>query len=370
MIRRLVVAGDVAEQFGPYVLGPLLGVGGMGEVYRAHDTRRDRDVALKLLPEAISVDEEYLARFRREQQIAARLNDPHIVPIHDFGEIDGRLYLDMRLVEGRDVGRILSEDGALPAARVVHLVSQVADALDAAHADKLVHRDIKPSNILVTPKDFAYVTDFGIARFLGTARVPVTMTGATVGTLAYMAPERFTQGPVDGRADVYSLACVLHECLTGTPPFAGDDLPAVLYAHLQADPPRASELVEGVPAALDDVIRRGMAKDPADRHPTAGALAAAAVAALLPTPAPAPATFVGAAPVTVVGGAVGPAEPGPAEPVPAMAAAAAPAGLLPSGAPPLVEPAPSGALPMVEPAPSGALPIVEPAPSGALPVVE
>ncbi|MDT7580991.1 MAG: serine/threonine protein kinase, bacterial, partial [Pseudonocardiales bacterium] len=335
------MAGDAGEQFGPYVLGPLLGVGGMGEVYRAHDTRRDRVVALKLLPETISVDEEYLARFRREQQIAARLNDPHIVPIHDFGEIDGRLFLDMRLVEGRDVGRILSEDGPLAPARAVHIVSQAAEALDAAHDDRLVHRDIKPSNILVTPKDFAYVADFGIARVLGTARVPVTSTGATVGTLAYMAPERFTQGPVDGRADVYSLACVLHECLTGKPPFAGEDLAALLYAHLQGTPPRAAALAEGVPAALDDVIHRGMAKDPDDRFATAGALAAAAVAALLSEPAD---TGGGRAPVTVTG-TPAPAVPPTDEPVvvPGPVAVPAPADALADAPVPTRAPVPADA---------------------------
>ena len=169
----------------------------------------------------------------------------------------------------------------------MYLISQVAQALDAAHADGLVHRDIKPSNILVTSSDFVYVVDFGIARSIGGRQTALTITGATTGTLHYMAPERFAGHDVDGRADVYSLACVLHECLTGAPPFAGKDLSALMYAQLYSGPPPASSLVEGIPPALDAVIARGMAKDPEDRFATAGALAAAAREALL-TGAPAP----------------------------------------------------------------------------------
>ena len=178
-------------------------------------------------------------------------------------------------------------NGRIAPQRAVYLISQVAEALDAAHADHLVHRDIKPSNILVTSSDFVYVVDFGIARSIGGRQTSLTITGATIGTLDYMAPERFTGHDVDGRADVYSLACLLHECLTGAPPFRGKDLPALMYAQLYSDPPEASSLVEGVPPALDAVIARGMAKDPADRFATAGALAAAAREALLsevPTP--------------------------------------------------------------------------------------
>ena len=266
---------------GNYRLDSLLGVGGMGEVYKAYDTHRDRYVALKLLPEALSGDREYLKRFQRESNVAARLRDPHVIPIHDFGEIDGQLFIDMRLVDGADIGELLDAYGPIAPQRAVHLISQVAEALDAAHADHLVHRDIKPSNILVTLSDFVYVVDFGIARAIDGRQTPLTITGATVGTLHYMAPERFKGHDVDGRADVYSLACVLHECLTGAPPFSGRDLAALMYAQLYFGPPEASSLVEGVPRALDAVIARGMAKEPKDRFPTAGALAAAAREALL-----------------------------------------------------------------------------------------
>ena len=224
----------------------------------------------------MSGDEEYLRRFQRESHIAARLREPHVIPIHDYGEIDGQLFIDMRLVDGVDIGALLKTDGPIAPERVVHLLGQVAQALDAAHADHLVHRDIKPSNVLVTESDFVYVVDFGIARAIGARQTPLTITGATIGTLHYMAPERFADQAIDGRADVYSLACVLHECLTGAPPFDGKDLPALIYAHLYSSPPRASGLAEGVPTALDAVIARGMAKDPAGRFPSAGLLAAAA----------------------------------------------------------------------------------------------
>jgi YVTN family beta-propeller protein len=270
------------RQVGIYRLDSLLGVGGMGEVYKAYDTQRDRYVALKLLPEVFSGDRDYLKRFQRESNVAARLRDPHVIPIHDFGEIDGQLFIDMRLVDGADIGALLETHGRIAPERAVYLISQVAEALDAAHADHLVHRDIKPSNILVTSSDFVYVVDFGIARSVGGRQTPLTHTGAYIGTLDYMAPERFIGHDVDGRADIYSLACLLHECLTGRPPFTGKDLPALMYAQLYFNPPAASSLVEGLPPALDAVIARGMAKDPKDRFQTAGALAAAARQALRP----------------------------------------------------------------------------------------
>ena len=272
------------RQVGNYRLEALLGVGGMGEVYKAYDTHRDRYVALKLLPEAFSGDQAYLKRFQRESNVAARLREPHVIPIHDFGEIDGQLFIDMRLVDGADIGTLLDRYDRIAPERAVYLIGQVAEALDAAHADHLVHRDIKPSNILVTSSDFVYVVDFGIARSTGDRQTPLTHTGAYIGTLDYMAPERFIGHDVDARADVYSLACLLHECLTGAPPFGGRELPALMYAQLYYPPPAASSLVEGVPPALDAVIARGMAKDPKDRFQTAGALAAAAREALLAEP--------------------------------------------------------------------------------------
>ncbi|MBA3908189.1 MAG: serine/threonine protein kinase, partial [Pseudonocardiales bacterium] len=268
------------QEFGQYRIEGLIGSGGMGEVYRAYDTRRDREVALKLLPIALSDDPEYQRRFQRESYAVARLREPHVVPIHDYGEIDGRLFIDMRLVDGPSLAAAIADGGPMAPARAVNLISQVAEALDAAHTDGVVHRDIKPSNILLTHSDFVYVVDFGIAHAVGQTRSRLTMTGATLGTLDYMAPERFESHPVDPRTDVYSLACVLFECLTAQKPFTGDDLPALMYAHLYASPRRVSAVNHAAGSALDGVVAKGMAKKPGDRYPSTGALAAAAREAL------------------------------------------------------------------------------------------
>jgi len=275
------------EQFGDYRLEAMLGRGGMGEVYRAYDTRHDRVVALKVLSTELAADRSYRERFRREAHLCARLNEPHIVPIHRYGEIDGRLFLDMRLVPGRDLAQVLEADGTLPPQRAVSIVGQVARALDAAHADGLVHRDVKPSNIRLTEEDddFAYLLDFGIARSLTDADGPaLTMTGAALGSVDYMAPERFLEQPLDERVDVYSLACVLYECLTGRRPFTGEGLAALMYAHLRVDAPAPSTVQRAVPRALDDVVKKGLAKDPDERYATAGALASAARKAMSAPP--------------------------------------------------------------------------------------
>ncbi|MCO1659821.1 serine/threonine-protein kinase [Pseudonocardia humida] len=273
------------DQFGHYRIEELIGSGATGEVYRAHDERRDQAVAVKLLPAALGEDARYKRRFHGACTTAARLREPHVIRIHDFGEIDGRLYLSMRLVDGPSLAALLAA-GPLAPGRAVDLVGQVAVALDAAHAAKLVHRAVKPSNILVTPPDSVQVVDFGLAQAAGPARSQPMTNVAGAGMWAYLAPERFENQPIDARADVYSLACVLHECLTGVKPFAGDDLPALMYAHLQLPPPRPSELVAGVPPQLDRVVARGMAKEPDERYATAGELAAAARAALLPAAVP------------------------------------------------------------------------------------
>ncbi|MGW6929869.1 protein kinase domain-containing protein [Lentzea sp. NPDC054927] len=267
------------ETFGPYRIEQLLGRGGMGEVHRAYDTAHDRFVALKRLSPGYHDDEDYRARFRREARIVARLREPHVIPIHAYGEIDNRLYLDMRLVEGSDLSDMI-RDSPLEPARAVRIVEQVASALDAAHADGLVHRDVKPSNILVTSGDFVYLVDFGIARSVAPSATGLTASGSVVGTLDYMAPERFESGPVDGRADIYALACVLFACLAARRPFTADSTAAQIWAHLNEPPPKAAPLNPAVPAALDEVIARGMAKNPADRYATAGALAQAAAQAL------------------------------------------------------------------------------------------
>ncbi|MFI5510828.1 serine/threonine-protein kinase [Mycobacterium sp. NPDC051804] len=257
--------------FGQYRLITLLGRGGMGEVWRAHDTVTDRIVALKLLPARFAEDSVFKERFRREAHAAAQLNEPHVVPIHTYGEINGHLFVDMRLIEGRDVETVLAE-GPLDPARAVLIIEQVAKAVHAAHKVGLVHRDIKPSNILLDDDDFAYLIDFGIARAAG--ETGLTATGGVVGTLRYMAPERFSTGDADARSDIYALACVLYECLTGSRPFPGDSMEQQVAGHLATPPPRPS--VTGAPAKFDDVIATGMAKDPKARYPTTVQLARAA----------------------------------------------------------------------------------------------
>lgn len=238
----------------------------------------NRVVALKVLLPELARDEHYRERFRRESDSAARLQDPHVIPIHDFGEIDGLLYIDMRLVDGVGLDQVLA-GGPLDPHRAVALVTQVAEALADAHAHGVVHRDVKPSNILVTGSDFVYLVDFGIARSTD-GDGALTRTGQAIGTLGYMAPERFDGGAPDSRSDIYGLACILAECLLGRLPFPGYSLPTLMKGHLLSEPPRPSTVRPDVPVALDDVIRRGMAKDPDRRFQRADELATAAQAAL------------------------------------------------------------------------------------------
>ena len=201
-----------------------------------------------------------------------------MVPIHGFGEIDGRLYLDMRLIEGRDLGTILKDSDKPPgAAFAVNVVEQVAAGLDAAHEAGLIHRDVKPSNILITEHDFVYLIDFGLARTAG--EEGVTTAGNTLGTMAYMAPERFDTGYADPRSDVYALTCVLYECLTGLRPYPADSLEQQISGHMVSPPPQPSATEEKL-AAFDEVIAKGMAKKADKRYQTAGDLAAAARRAL------------------------------------------------------------------------------------------
>jgi serine/threonine kinase PknH len=268
----------VGSQIGPYKLRRLLGKGGMGEVYEAEDTVKDRVVALKLLPESASNDPVFRKRLQREAHSAGRLQEPHVVPIHDYGEIDGLLYVDMRMIDGKDLRKMLKAYGPLTPARAVAIVKQIASALDAAHESGVMHRDVKPENIIITRDDFAYLVDFGIANAATDEKL--TELGTAVGTYAYMAPERFTSDEVTYRADIYALACVLHECLTGGQPYPGDSVSVIITAHLMQPIPKPSVERPGIPGRFDDVIARGMAKKPGDRYASAGDLASAATAAL------------------------------------------------------------------------------------------
>jgi serine/threonine-protein kinase len=265
------------EQFGQYLLRRLVGRGGMGDVYEAEDTVRERIVALKLMSETLSGDPVFRARMQREARTAGRLQEPHVVPIHDFGEIDGQLYVDMRLIDGSDVAGMLNRYGPMSPPRAVAIIRQIGSALDAAHVAGVLHRDVKPENILVSSEDFAYLVDFGIAS--ATTDEKLTQIGTTVGTFKYMAPERFTDAEVTYQADIYALTCVLYECLTGSPPYRGDQV-SVMSAHLNQAIPRASTARSSIPVAFDRVIATGMAKNPADRYATCGDLSAAAYAAL------------------------------------------------------------------------------------------
>jgi serine/threonine protein kinase len=220
------------------------------------------------------------------------LHEPHVVPIHQCGEIDGQLYIDMRLIDGTDLDTALAQEGPLAPARAVAVVRQVASALNAAHAAGLIHRDVKPANILLGADDFACLVDFGLANAASDAKL--TSTGFTVGTFAYMAPERLSAGgEIDRRVDVYALACVLYECLTGSQPYSGD-IPALISAHITAPIPRPTEHRPGIPATFDDVIARGMAKNAGDRYATTIELADAARDAItepIHRPAPTPPTL-------------------------------------------------------------------------------
>jgi len=251
----------------------------MGEVYEAEDTRKHRSVALKLIAPVLSGNPAFRTRMQREADAAGRLTEPHVVPIHDYGQIDGQMFVEMRLIDGNDLGMELQRSGPLAPARAVAVIEQVAAALDAAHASGITHRDIKPANILLTRHDFAYLVDFGIAR--AAADPGLTQTGMALGTYNYMAPERFSGGEVDYRADIYSLACVLSECLSGQPPYRSETIERLIASHLMEPAPRPSQLRPGhVPLGLDQVIARGMAKNPRERYSSAGDLARAAHDAL------------------------------------------------------------------------------------------
>lgn len=268
----------VGTSFGKYTITGVLGKGGMGEVYEAYDNQIGRAVALKIIKGQYANDRKFRTRFERESHAAATLQEPHVIPIHGFGEIDGSLFIDMRLVRGRDLEGLLLK-GPLDPRRAIVIINQIAAALDAAHAEGLVHRDVKPQNILVTPADFAYLVDFGIAETMG-EHTRLTAANMQIGSWAYMAPERFADRQITPAADVYSLACVLYECLTGELPFPAETQGGLVAALLTSPPPRPSVTNPRIPAALDEVIVRGMAKEPDDRYGSAGAFGRAAERAL------------------------------------------------------------------------------------------
>ena len=277
------------SEVGGYWIDVLIGRGGMGAVYRARDTQLGRTVALKVLAPELASNVRFRDRFLRESRLAASLDHPHIVPIFQAGEADGDLFLAMRYVEGTDLSRLVADEGPLDPERVVALTEQAASALDAAHEQGLVHRDVKPSNMLIARsagREHCYLADFGLTKRTGSIS-GLTATHQVVGTLDYIAPEQIRGEEVDSRADVYSLACVLFECLTGAPPFERATDVAVLWAHVHEEAPPVTSRRPELPKALDRVLARGLAKEPDDRYATCGELVAAVRAALATTTAPA-----------------------------------------------------------------------------------
>jgi ABC-type branched-subunit amino acid transport system substrate-binding protein/DNA-binding beta-propeller fold protein YncE len=269
--RVMSVAAGPGSTFGGYRIESLLGRGGMGVVYRATDLSLDRPVALKLVAPELAEDERFRSRFMNEPRLAAALDHPHVVPIYEAGEHDGQLFLAMRYVEGSDLKTVL-ERGRLAPERALSVLAQVADALDAAHRRGLVHRDVKPANVLLDEDGHAYLTDFGVSKQSGG---PSTDTGRLAGTLDYLAPEQIRGEEVDGRTDCYALACVLYECLAGTPPFRRETEAETLWAHLREPPPALGRYPE-----LELVLAKALAKEKEGRYATCRELLDAASAAL------------------------------------------------------------------------------------------
>jgi tRNA A-37 threonylcarbamoyl transferase component Bud32 len=261
----------VGTEIAGYRVQSFISRGGMAVVYRAQDRRLGRRVALKLLAPELSQDERFQQRFLRESRLAASLDHPNIIPIYEAGEANGLLYIVMRYVEGSDLKELLEREGPLDLARTTSILRQVGAALDAAHARGLVHRDVKPGNILIASgtgredPDHVYLTDFGLTK-RSSSLSGQTTSGRFIGTTDYVAPEQIGGKPVDARTDIYSLGCVLYQCLTGDLPFDREDEAAMLWAHLSDDPPRVSARRPGLPTGLDAVVAKAMAKAPEDRY--------------------------------------------------------------------------------------------------------
>jgi len=269
----------IGTELGGYRIERVIGRGGMSSVYLAEHIRLGRMVALKLLSPELAGSERFRDRFLRESKLAASIDHPNIVPIYDADEVGDVLFIAMRYVEGSDLKDVIRAEGRLDAVRTAAIVGQIASALDAAHEHGLVHRDVKPGNVLLTPDDHVYVSDFGLTkRALSVSGL--TATGQLVGTIDYVAPEHIKGDVVDGRADVYSLGCVVVECLTGHVPYLRDLEVGVLWAHVEEPPPTVTGERPDLPAEVDDVVASAMAKDRNARTPTAGEVATALRSAL------------------------------------------------------------------------------------------
>lgn len=271
MVAPLSVIGD------RYVIDREIGRGAMAIVYLARDRRYDRDVALKIFNHelAASVGKE---RFLNEIQIAARLNHPHIVALHDSGESDGSLYYVMPFIDGPTLGQRLASVGKIPPADAVTTIQQLASALDYAHRLGIVHRDIKPDNVMFHQGE-ALITDFGISKALGPGAANLTLTGMTLGTPAYMSPEQAAgDNELDGRSDQYSLACVLYEMIAGRPPFTGPTPQAIIAKRFSEIPQPVNEIVNDVSGTVSRSLARALSREPPDRYATAAEFGAALTA--------------------------------------------------------------------------------------------
>ncbi|MEU7883021.1 serine/threonine-protein kinase [Microbispora bryophytorum] len=264
----------VGRRLGDYTVEAVVGRGGMATVYRARDQRLGRAVALKVLAPQLAHDDRFRDRFVRESRMVASIDHPNIIPVYEAGERDDLLFIAMRYVEGNDMRKLVQSEGPLPVGRANPLFTQIASALDAAHAHGLVHRDVKPANILVTRSDHVYLTDFGLTKS-SSAEAGLTSHGHFMGTPRYVAPEQIRGLPVDGRSDLYAFACVVYEALAGQPPFQRDTELALLYAHVSHDPPPLTPYRPDLPHAVNAVITRALAKSPGERFETCQAFVSA-----------------------------------------------------------------------------------------------
>ncbi|CAM4355554.1 Serine/threonine-protein kinase PknB [Mycobacterium basiliense] len=281
-----------------YELGDILGFGGMSEVHLARDLRLHRDVAVKVLRADLARDPSFYLRFRREAQNAAALNHPAIVAVYDTGEAEtptGPLpYIVMEYVNGVTLRDIVHTDGPMPPKRAIEVIADACQALNFSHQNGIIHRDVKPANIMISTTNAVKVMDFGIARAIADSGNSVTQTAAVIGTAQYLSPEQARGDSVDARSDVYSLGCVLYEVLTGEPPFTGDSPVAVAYQHVREDPIPPSERHEGIPADLDAVVLKALAKNPENRYQTAAEMRADLVRVHNGEPPEAPKVLTGA----------------------------------------------------------------------------